>query len=510
MAAGSAGGGDFVALKELTMPARHGLSIFSISGLTAGALCLLSSVSAQAQTPVPPSYIVITEPTTAKTVTATQPASDNGLQPVDFRHLITGHHRKPGPCPCPSPCPAPALMPVPEAKKEPEKKEPEKMPEAKREPVEAPAIPEPTLAPEQFAAVGGETVAVPNMIGDLLAPSCARRCVTRVATFNASNIAARQTITVNTTSCFFVPAASHTFKIGDDGNVMPQDRIFFDFNYYSDVNGAINRQQPSSTSIGTSSTGIVVNQTGNAAGTSEVYREVFGLEKTFLGGLASVEMRLPLNMLRSTAGADNTQFNPFVPGATQIGDVNPTLGGTWVDIGDLTFVLKGLLWANRETGSGISTGLAVTLPTSSSSFAGISSVEGDEFNGTVIEPFFGYLYCSGNFWFQGFFAVDVPVRSDDFILMYNDIGAGYFIYRSRDTNRILTGIAPTVELHINTPLNHEKGTDCPIDIHTWVDLTTGFTCEFFRRSTLALGISTPVTGPRPYDIEAIAQLNIRF
>ena len=44
----------------------------------------------------------------------------------------------------------------------------------------------------------------------------------------------------------------------------------------------------------------------------------------------------------------------------------------------------------------------------------------------------------------------------------------------------------------------------------WVELTMGTTFELFRRSTLAVGIVTPVTGPKPYDLEVLAQLNLRF
>jgi hypothetical protein len=43
-----------------------------------------------------------------------------------------------------------------------------------------------------------------------------------------------------------------------------------------------------------------------------------------------------------------------------------------------------------------------------------------------------------------------------------------------------------------------------------VDLTAGATFGLGNRSILALGVVTPVTGPKPFDVEALVQLNIRF
>ena len=65
---------------------------------------------------------------------------------------------------------------------------------------------------------------------------------------------------------------------------------------------------------------------------------------------------------------------------------------------------------------------------------------------------------------------------------------------------------------MNTPLDHrgvfrlndEAGT---ADV---VDLTAGLTLEFSHRTTLVLAAVTPVTGPKPFDIEALAQVNVRF
>ena len=72
---------------------------------------------------------------------------------------------------------------------------------------------------------------------------------------------------------------------------------------------------------------------------------------------------------------------------------------------------------------------------------------------------------------------------------------------------------PLFEVHVNTPLNH-RGTfripEDPAVTPDWVDLTLGTTLEFASQATLGLGFAFPLTGPKPFDVEAIAQLNFRF
>src|SRR5262249_21167274 len=143
---------------------------------------------------------------------------------------------------------------------------------------------------ERAAAFEGETVALatPNMLGDFLG-STALRCVQfqqttivpqtvtitvqppfcmgindagQTVIFQGrfvngvldctpppnsflTNISHVPTITQSTTVnvpvtttqqiCYRIPAACHNFKIADDQNARPQDRVFFDYNYYNNV-----------------------------------------------------------------------------------------------------------------------------------------------------------------------------------------------------------------------------------------------------------------------------------
>src|SRR5205823_14358901 len=68
-------------------------------------------------------------------------------------------------------------------------------------------------------------------------------------------------VTTTQQICYRIPAECHSFKIADDQNARPQDRVFFDYNYYNNV-GANFR-------LGTDVSNMNVN------------RGVVGFEKTF-------------------------------------------------------------------------------------------------------------------------------------------------------------------------------------------------------------------------------------
>jgi hypothetical protein len=384
---------------------------------------------------------------------------------------------------------------------------PEQPPSAIQPPVE------PTLGPERAGALGGETVALaaPNMIGDFLAPSCALRTVTYFVSTppivvngtpgtpstpgipgtgfisETGQVVVTQPPTPGTpatpgtpgfvipgstravTATFFVPAENHNFKIADNESARPQDRLIGNFNFFNFVEGQANAKM------------------GANVGTVNFYRETVGFEKTFFDGYASIGMRLPFDLL----------------------DVGSPVNLQSADAGDLTIILKSILWQDTESQYLISGGLAVITPTGPVALGG-NGFAVDVFNSTQLEPFLGFLWAPGNFFLQGFFSVDIPTDPNDVIFMFNDWGVGYFVFRNRPSS-FITALAPTIEVHVNNPLNHRHpSNDCMFGLPDWVDLTGGFTVEFNRRATLAVGISAPVTGPKPYALEAITQLNIRF
>jgi hypothetical protein len=263
------------------------------------------------------------------------------------------------------------------------------------------------------------------------------------------------------------------FKIADNQSPRPQDRFFFTFNYFNDLNGPINRRL------------------GASVGNQQVYRELFGLEKTFLGGNASIGVRLPVNTLTA-----DSPFREF--------------GGTTTAVGNLTVFSKYVLWSDPKSGNLISTGLAVTAPNGPTSFAGARNAVG--FHDAQIQPFLGYIWTRDRWYLQGFEAIDVPTDSHDVTMLYNDVGLGYYLYRNPDPDACLTAIAPTFEAHVNVPLNHQ-GAFRFNDIAgtpSVVDLTIGTSFLFGRRGILSFGFVNPVTGPRAFNYEWSAMFSVYF
>jgi hypothetical protein len=290
------------------------------------------------------------------------------------------------------------------------------------------------------------------------------------------------------------------FKISDNQSPIPQDRIYFNFNYFNDVNYPLSRR------FGSPVSGI------------QIYRYLLGFEKTFFNGMASIGVRDSIN---------NLSARSTIPG----------LGGTFTAMGDLSVYAKVVLFEQWEEGQGrgqgqgrggsgmqgfgfpaqaggrngglISAGMAIGMPTGPGAFAGAPFSK--SFRDTTLQPFMGYFYSRGNFYLQGFEAIDVPLDPHDVTILFNDIGIGYYVYRNPNSS-FITAFAPTFEVHANIPLNHRdifnvRDVAGTADV---VDLTTGGNIQFGKRTVLLLGAVTPVTGPRPYAIEAVALLNFYF
>src|SRR5208283_1804169 len=228
------------------------------------------------------------------------------------------------------------------------------------------------------------------------------------------------------------------FKLAEDTSPMPQDRVFFNYDYYHNV--PIN---PSS------------NPTINPNIGVNAYTP--GFEKTFLGGMMSFEMRLPM--------ATTMDNNVFFDGST-----NTSEG----EIGDLTMALKCLL-LQMDTFA-FSGGLAMTVPTAKGSQYFLSSgspgFAPTPFmtiaNKSVhLMPFFGGLWTPNDRLFAiGYFQVDVDVNGDpvnvgttglgsfrDPTMLYLDLSLGYWIRRSDCAEEFVTGVAPIAELHMNQTLD---------------------------------------------------------
>jgi hypothetical protein len=276
------------------------------------------------------------------------------------------------------------------------------------------------------------------------------------------------------------------FKIAENESPMPVDRVFFTYNNFSDLQPVT--ATPGVNSSLTNVVGVPGSNTTTTVSTSipaqrvsaNLSREVFGFEKTFLDGYASIEVRVPL--LQQQSNTDGFGIN---------------------DIGELTILGKYAFFLDRATGNVLSGGLAVTAPTG----PGFVTAEGT-LHSTLLQPWLGYVWNAERFYVQAFHSVVVPTDSRDVTLLFNDVGIYYWLYRTEPT-RFVNSIVPAFEVHVTTPLNH-RGADGALLAPDEVDLTGGVHFGLFRNTTLSLGVATPVTGPRVFSVEGFVQLNWRF
>jgi hypothetical protein len=332
------------------------------------------------------------------------------------------------------------------------------MPATPQEPAkkdEAPMLDAQAFA--QAPAAGGERGLSfnPAMFGDLGASGVG---FINVPVVIRGGTASTPTSTVST-SRVRVPIVVHgSFKIADNESPRPTDRVFFTYNYYNRVEAD----------------GV----------TLPLHREVIGFEKTFLDGNASFGLRLPFQ--QTTGGTSFTEFAAH-------------------EVGDITLVSKYAFINDRNTGNVLSGGLALTVPSGDHS---VVLADGTALRSVLFQPYAGWIINSpGNVFAQGFHSLVVPTDSRDITEMNNDVGVGYWMYRNSDG--FLRAIAPTIEGHLYTPLNHQNRNDLlsAPDIFT---LTAGVNFVFPGNSTLGAAVAVPLTGPRPDNIEAILSLNVRF
>ncbi len=317
---------------------------------------------------------------------------------------------------------------------------------------------------------GGETAGSfnPTMFGDLIGITGSR--LVRVPTgltplqqslLLSSLLSSHGSSSSSSSSVIAVPINS-AFKIAENESPRPLDRVFLDYNFYDRVGSALN---------------------GPGAPGTNIHFETIGFEKTFMDGNASFGMRLPF-------------YQVDAPGA----------GTRQSEIGDLTMILKYAFVNDKETGNLISGGVALTVPTGKSfAIPGQSDI-----SDVLIQPYVGFIFnLSRDLYVHGFSSIIVPTDSRDITLLANDIGVGYFLHRSNEDS-FLTAIVPTLELHVNTPLNHRGALETPVGFPDVVDITSGVRLQFYRHCSFGMGVGVPITGPKPYNVEALGQLNIAF
>jgi hypothetical protein len=214
---------------------------------------------------------------------------------------------------------------------------------------------------------------------------------------------------------------------------------------------------------------------------ANLHQEVIGFEKTFLDGYASFGMRAPIFQIQGDGSLSRSDF------------------------GDLSILVKYAWFNDTKTGDVLSTGLVVTVPTGPD----FNLPDGRSLHPVILQPWVGGILNLDRFYVHGFTSLAVPTDARDALLLFDDLGIGYRLYQSHE-RAILSYVTPTLETHINTPLNHRGSQQAGVAALDEVVITSGVHLGLFKDSQLTLGVATPVTGPLPFDLEAFAQFNWRF
>ena len=247
-------------------------------------------------------------------------------------------------------------------------------------------------------------------------------------------------------------------KISENDNPRPQDRVYFGYNYFDGVNRALNP----------------------GLGRVDMERQTIGFEKTLLNGDASLGLRLPFVQLRGDGSIDSSV------------------------IGDLSIIAKFAFLNTNESVRAL--GLVVTAPT-----GGGDAILLDGFaapHSTILQPWVGfYETLTPRLYALGFSSLIVPTDSRDVTLLSNSVTLGWWLTRSTHRGRV-TGIVPATEVHINTPLNHRSISN-GVFLQDQVNLTNGLHIVL-PRATVAVGVNTPLVGPRPWNSEFVLTVNWNF
>ena len=105
-------------------------------------------------------------------------------------------------------------------------------------------------------------------------------------------------------------------------------------------------------------------------------------------------------------------------------------------------------------------------------------------------------------------AIAVLVRV---VMLQNSVGAGFFLYQ-KQTRDGVTAVIPTVEVHVNTPLNHRGvlALNDPAGNTDQVNITGGINFEYGDASSAGIAFVRPLVGPRLFDFQVVFQVRYRY
>jgi hypothetical protein len=277
-----------------------------------------------------------------------------------------------------------------------------------------------------------------------------------------------------------VPAAGgdRRFKATDNINPLPQNRLFFNYHHFH-------------------------NAVSDIAGVNQnVDRFTFGLERTFLDEMMSLEVRVPF-----ASGLDSVQVTGLDDTITS-------------EFGNIALTVKILL---HQCGSlNFTSGLATVLPTAEdASVAGDTTLTVLENNAVHLQPYLGVNYsnaCS-RFFSSAYIATDVDLNGNalstglrsagtpaaltplgdvrDQTLLFFDWQIGYWLYQDYGHIGYLNGFAPVFELHYSRALEEPQlftpdVMGNPFGKADLLNLTAGLVFDFRRAATLTVYGAAPL------------------
>ncbi len=317
------------------------------------------------------------------------------------------------------------------------------------------------------------------------------------------------------------------FTAATPQSAMPVDQVFFNYGNFGSVACVLNRPvfKPSVYTFTpqefTTFTPSSVSQNRSTQAGFNLSSFNIGVEKTFLDGLGSVYVSVPL-----LYAADNVT-------------------GQQIDgLGDISAGIKVALFRS-QTGSVLTAGLTVTTPTGHAAEATSfkENAEGTALipsglttiNPTFIQPWLAGLWIKDRFFIQEYIAVVVPTDDRLANFINNDLSTGYTIYQS--PQGILTSVTPIFAAQALLPLSNvgtpTSGTTSQFSANVpligneiptipaaqspaafyypdQLILTGGLQIGLWNRALFSAGVVVPVVGPNAFTVGATAGINFLF
>ena len=311
---------------------------------------------------------------------------------------------------------------------------------------------------------------------------------------------------------FTIPSAggSRHVKVGENNKALPADRFIFSYSHFQ--NALQFSEQP-------------IFGGGATTALFPIDRYTFGVEKTFLDGTWSCEIRMPFS------GDFDFQGN--------------NISGNGGRIGNLALILKHLLYLDEKLA--VVAGMGIDTPTGSNfvltdNIAFPTNQLTFQNDALHLLPYAGFLLSGDRpYYINAFVQVDVatagnriesgpaggPVTQlglyNEQNLLFVDFGTGYWLFRD-DINSGLTSLAAIWELHYTSTLQNtdvvagDAGGRAVVYQNNFnrfdvLNMTVGFQAQYNVLTSLRVACVVPLgtaDDDRFFDSEIQVQINRRF